>query len=199
MRRMLERLIGEDIELVTELEARHPIFSDPGQIEQVILNLAINSRDAMPSGGRISLSTADVTLTPGNAQGLDAGEYVSLVVSDTGCGIPADVLPHIFEPFFTTKEVGRGTGLGLSMVEGIVQQSGWGHGRGVAPLSRHQLHYLPTALEPAPGGQPRSSSSRRVQTCISRPSSSATTTKRAKAPDRRPEFPRLPHPRGQER
>jgi PAS domain S-box-containing protein len=124
MRRMLERLIGEDIELETLLEARHPIFSDPGQIEQVILNLALNARDAMPGGGSISLSTADVTLEPGNAHGLAPGEYVSLVVSDTGSGIPADVLPHIFEPFFTTKEVGRGTGLGLSMVEGIVQQSG---------------------------------------------------------------------------
>ena len=124
LRRMLERLIGDDVELVTELEAEHPIFSDPGQIEQVILNLALNARDAMPNGGRISLGTADVTLDRDNRLGLAAGEYVSLTVSDTGSGIPADVLPHIFEPFFTTKEVGRGTGLGLAMVEGIVQQSG---------------------------------------------------------------------------
>jgi two-component system cell cycle sensor histidine kinase/response regulator CckA len=124
LRRMLERLIGDDVELSTRLEAEHPIFSDPGQIEQVILNLMLNARDAMPSGGRISLRTADVTLDRDNRLGLEAGEYVSLTVSDTGSGIPADVLPHIFEPFFTTKEVGRGTGLGLAMVEGIVQQSG---------------------------------------------------------------------------
>jgi PAS domain S-box-containing protein len=124
MRRMLERLIGDRIQLVTKLEARSTVFSDPGQIEQVILNLAINARDAMPSGGCLRLDTWDRAVRAGEDPALAAGDYVALAVSDTGTGIPDHVLPHIFEPFYTTKEVGQGTGLGLSMVEGIVQQSG---------------------------------------------------------------------------
>jgi PAS domain S-box-containing protein len=124
MQRLLVRLIGEDIELATELTATHPVFSDPGQIEQVILNLAINARDAMPRGGRLRLATRDATLGPGGD--IAAGEYVALIVQDTGTGIPEDVLPRIFEPFFTTKELGNGTGLGLATVEGIVRQSGGG-------------------------------------------------------------------------
>jgi signal transduction histidine kinase/ActR/RegA family two-component response regulator len=124
MRRMLERLIGDHIELVTSLAASKPVFSDPGQIEQVILNLAINARDAMPGGGRLTLETRDVKLLAHGDLALPAGDYVVIGVYDTGIGIPDDVIPHIFEPFFTTKEVGRGTGLGLSMVEGIVKQSG---------------------------------------------------------------------------
>ena len=101
-----------------------PIFSDPGQIEQVILNLAINARDAMPGGGRILLETTSVVLPPANDQGLPAGPYVALTVSDTGTGIPGDVLPHIFEPFFTTKPVGQGTGLGLSISSNLVREHG---------------------------------------------------------------------------
>jgi PAS domain S-box-containing protein len=124
MRRLLERLIGEDIELVTVLGAKHPVFSDAGQIEQVILNLAINARDAMPGGGRLTLETRDLVLGGGADATTTPGDYVALVVSDTGTGIPEEILPHIFEPFFTTKEVGRGTGLGLATVEGIVRQSG---------------------------------------------------------------------------
>jgi two-component system cell cycle sensor histidine kinase/response regulator CckA len=124
MRRLLERLIGDDVELVTSFTARHPIVeADSGQIEQVIINLAINARDAMPRGGRLVLETKNLTLTAAAAE-LAPGDYVALVVSDTGVGIAEDVLPRIFEPFFTTKEVGRGTGLGLATVEGIVHQSG---------------------------------------------------------------------------
>jgi PAS domain S-box-containing protein len=124
MRRMLERLIGDRIQLVTRLDAENQVFSDPGQIEQVILNLALNARDAMPAGGRLMLETADVTLRPDDVPPLPPGDYVRFDVTDSGCGIPDEVVPHIFEPFFTTKEVGRGTGLGLSMVDGIVHQSG---------------------------------------------------------------------------
>jgi two-component system cell cycle sensor histidine kinase/response regulator CckA len=124
MRRLLERLIGEDILLETQLSADHPVFSDPGQIEQVVLNLAINARDAMPRGGRLQLETRDATIAADLDQNLPAGDYVALLVRDTGTGIPEHVLPRIFEPFFTTKDVGAGTGLGLATVEGIVRQSG---------------------------------------------------------------------------
>ncbi|MFZ5893049.1 MAG: ATP-binding protein [Myxococcota bacterium] len=123
MRRLLERLIGDDIEFSSDLRATHPIYSDPGQIEQVIMNLVINARDAMPDGGRLTLASEDVGLPQGN-RSLPAGDYIVLSVRDTGTGIASDVLPHIFEPFFTTKEIGKGSGLGLATVEGIVNQSG---------------------------------------------------------------------------
>ncbi len=123
MRRMLERLIGDEVELVTALGAKHAAYADPGQIEQVILNLVLNARDAMPGGGRLTLQTNDCTLGLPTDK-LSPGDYVVLRVSDTGTGIAPDVLPRIFEPFFTTKELGKGTGLGLSMVEGIATQSG---------------------------------------------------------------------------
>lgn len=124
MRQLLARLMGDHIELATDLAATSGIFSDPGQIEQVILNLAINARDAMPQGGRLQLETHDVQVTARDGIGLEPGKYVMLVVRDSGTGISNEALPHIFEPFFTTKEIGSGTGLGLSMVEGIVHQSG---------------------------------------------------------------------------
>ncbi len=124
MRRMLERLIGDHIQLVTRLGARRPVFCDPGQIEQVVLNLAINARDAMPHGGHLVLETRDVSIGAAADVNLPAGDYVALIVQDTGAGIPERILPRIFEPFFTTKEVGRGTGLGLATVDGIVRQSG---------------------------------------------------------------------------
>jgi PAS domain S-box-containing protein len=123
MRKLLARVIGEDIELLTVLGAKFPVFADAGQIEQVILNLALNARDAMPNGGRLLAETRDVHLAPGESQQAAPGDYVALIVEDTGTGISSDVLPHVFEPFFTTKEVGAGTGLGLSTVEGIVRQS----------------------------------------------------------------------------
>jgi signal transduction histidine kinase/ActR/RegA family two-component response regulator len=122
--RVLATALGERIELSTVLGAERQVVADPGQIEQVILNLALNARDAMPEGGQLVIETRDVTLQAGEHPTLCPGEYVALVVSDTGAGIPEEIRPHIFEPFFTTKEKGQGTGLGLSMVEGIVSQSG---------------------------------------------------------------------------
>ena len=123
MRNFLARVIGEDVELVTVLGAKHSVFADAGQIEQVILNLVLNARDAMPEGGRLLAETRDVQVATGANEQVAPGDYIALVVEDTGGGIAADVLPHIFEPFFTTKEVGAGTGLGLSTVDGIVRQS----------------------------------------------------------------------------
>ncbi len=126
-RRMLERLIGERIELVTVLGAKHPMLADPGQLEQVLMNLMLNARDAMPDGGRVTLETLDVVVTPeAPLEGLTDGAYVALAVTDTGTGISEAAREQIFEPFFTTKDVGKGTGLGLSTVDGIVRQSGGG-------------------------------------------------------------------------
>jgi PAS domain S-box-containing protein len=124
MERLLERLLGRDIMLSTALNAGHAIRADPGQIEQVIINLALNARDAMPEGGQLSLETRDVSLADSQDELPPPGDYVALVVSDSGVGIPEELLPRIFEPFFTTKEEGRGTGLGHATVEDIVRQSG---------------------------------------------------------------------------
>jgi PAS domain S-box-containing protein len=122
---LIRRSIGEHIELVTAL-AHDPgrVRADPSQIDQVILNLVVNARDAMPCGGRLTIETSDVELDGQGQPGLPAGRYVMLVVADTGCGMPKSVQEHIFEPFFTTKENDKGTGLGLATVYGIVQQSG---------------------------------------------------------------------------
>jgi two-component system, cell cycle sensor histidine kinase and response regulator CckA len=128
MEKMLRRVIGEDIELSTHAAGDlGRVKADPGQIEQVILNLAVNARDAMPSGGRLTLQTDNVTLDETEARrrmGAVPGRYVMLVISDTGKGMDAETQAHLFEPFYTTKEQGKGTGLGLAMVYGIIRQSG---------------------------------------------------------------------------
>jgi PAS domain S-box-containing protein len=141
MQELLIRTLGEHIELVTDLDpGLRPVLADPGQIEQVLVNLAVNARDAMPGGGRLTIETINLSAAmpalpgpavlvrdgeaPDRPDGLPAGEYVLLKVSDTGTGIPKDIIDRVFEPFFTTKAQGHGTGLGLATVYGVITQAG---------------------------------------------------------------------------
>jgi CheY-like chemotaxis protein len=125
--KLLRRVIGEDVELVIELDpAVGPVCVDPGQMEQVLMNLAVNARDAMPDGGRLCVRTRPAVLTEPcrrHTVTIEPGQYLCVSVSDSGSGIAPDILKQIFEPFFTTKDAGEGTGLGLSTVYGIVKQS----------------------------------------------------------------------------
>jgi len=151
---MLVRLIGENIVLKTLPQARlGRVLVDPAQIDQVVLNLAINARDAMPAGGALLIETADVVLDEGYCRGhasAISGAHVMLAVSDTGCGMSAEVRERVFEPFFTTKQLGQGTGLGLSTVFGIVDQNG-GRIEVYSELGRGSSFkvYFPSVLDPA--------------------------------------------------
>jgi PAS domain S-box-containing protein len=128
MAQMLLRLIGEDVEMQTKLDPElYPIRGDQGQIEQVIMNLVVNARDAMPQGGKLMIETRNLTVEEDESQRrtpMVPGDYILLTISDTGLGMDAETQAHIFEPFFTTKARGKGTGLGLATVYGVVKQSG---------------------------------------------------------------------------
>ncbi len=170
--RMLRRMLGEDVELVLELDrSAGSVLVDPTQLQQVLLNLAVNARDAMPRGGRLVISTRERALAADEARALEVepGAYAEIAVADTGSGIAPAILDRVFEPFFTTKEPGKGTGLGLATVYGVVRQSGGAvelesqPGRGTTfrlllPLCTAAPEEVPTAgaepaRAPAPGGR----------------------------------------------
>ncbi len=131
MRKLLQRLIGEDIEVrLLLIDNIWPVCMDPSQVDQILANLAVNARDAMPDGGRLTIETTNVHLDTPSAESVDRidpefrpGDYVMLTVSDSGCGMDAEMIERAFEPFFTTKAPGAGTGLGLATVYGIVRQN----------------------------------------------------------------------------
>lgn len=166
LEKLLGRVLGEDIQIITRLSAEvHSVSADPVQVDQILVNLAVNARDAMPKGGKLIVETANVVFDDDYVQAhseVARGPHVMLAVTDTGVGMDAETRAHLFEPFFTTKELGRGTGLGLSTVYGIVRQSGgniWVYselGRGTTfkiylPAHLEAPHVVePRPTEPAP-------------------------------------------------
>ncbi|MBI4326127.1 MAG: PAS domain S-box protein [Chloroflexi bacterium] len=154
MIKMLRRVLGEDVALEVQYASALPrIKADQGMMEQILLNLVLNARDAMPKGGKLTIATSAVTIDEAQAQQnpeATTGQAVGLSVSDSGCGIPPEDLSHIFEPFFTTKDIGKGTGLGLATVYGIVKQHG-GWIRVVSEVDKGAIFqvFLPSARETA--------------------------------------------------
>jgi PAS domain S-box-containing protein len=156
--KLLRRIIGEDIRLQIDSQSRLPrVEADPGMMEQVVMNLVVNSRDAMPKGGLLTITTAQVTVDSQQAlrnPRARTGEFVRLSVQDTGCGIPPEILPRVFEPFFTTKCAGKGTGLGLATVFGIVSQHrGWIEVESRMGKGTVVKVYLPASAQPAARGK----------------------------------------------
>ncbi len=172
--KMLQRLLGDDIEIETALDPSvGTVEADPGQIQQLLVNLTVNARDAMPDGGRLLIETADETVDDEQAEaypGAMPGQYVVLAVADTGVGMTEEVRSHLFEPFFTTKELGKGTGLGLATCHGIVRQMG-GHIRLYSEPGRGTTFriYLPRkigAADPQPVPAPPRPSPTGVETVL---------------------------------
>jgi two-component system cell cycle sensor histidine kinase/response regulator CckA len=163
MRGMLEPLLGEDIKLITRFDCdADTVRVDPAQMQQVILNLVMNARDAMAHGGQVRISTGASTLNERSVQrhsGLHPGDYVVLTVSDNGCGMDEAVRAHLFEPFFTTKQTGQGVGLGMAMIYGIVTQSGGAVSVSSKPgMGTRVTIHLPRRAAPAISAQGRSES-----------------------------------------
>jgi signal transduction histidine kinase len=165
LEKMLRRVLGEDIDLDVRTHANlHPILADTGQIEQVMMNLVVNARDAMPQGGRLTIESSNVVVGE-DESAIDArpGDYVVVTVTDTGIGMDAETMRRIFEPFFTTKPVGKGTGLGLASVYGIVKQSGGFVTVQTKPGSGTTFRvYLPRHASATPTLAPRSRDVRRL-------------------------------------
>jgi CheY-like chemotaxis protein len=152
---MLSRTLGNQVRLETHSAAEQPAYIDRGLFESAILNLAVNARDAMPTGGLLTISTQAIRCEAGSVAGLEAGDYVKVTVADTGDGMKQDVLDRAFDPFFTTKGVGKGSGMGLSMVYGFAKQSG-----GLTTIESKvgqgtSVHiYLPVSRQEAEARQP---------------------------------------------